>query len=171
MSKRKASPRQRKGFAAVTAAGAKKLRLARAKAERRIRAAKAQRARWARADAERRARWERQDKARARLDKARARKRRKQAIAAQRSEAGRKGHRTKLAKRNVVAVLATMVRLAAEGRGEEDWAETRGDWYESKRELFHAVDDDFDRYAEILDEIADDADVDWAISYGPEPEG
>jgi len=78
--------------------------------------------------------------------------------------------RTIRAKKNVTNVLRTMLDAKARGAGDDEWDDIRPDWYASKQELYDAVDEDFDRYAEILEDIADDVDTDWAIAYGPESE-
>jgi hypothetical protein len=48
------------------------------------------------------------------------------------------------------------------------WVKLRTDWAEAKGELLEVLDDDVADYEAILDAIADDEAIDWAIAYGPE---
>jgi hypothetical protein len=99
--------------------------------------------------------------------------------ARRRHEAAIKGHRTRAAKADVSAALRAMLQLKAEGASEYEWERRWGQkegagvlvrpgWDALKRELYDAVDEDFDRYADILQDIADECDTDWAIAYGPD---
>lgn len=91
----------------------------------------------------------------------------KKAVAAAKAQ---KRVRVQEAKEQADQWLRGMLQLKAEGAGEEAWVPAREAWQEAKRELYRAVDEDFDRYADILEDIADDNDCDWHIAYGPEAE-
>lgn len=87
-----------------------------------------------------------------------------------RSKAAKKGAATRRAKHAAVLELGRMLAYAAEGGASvKRWKALREKWHASKWDLFDAVGQDRERYLDILDDIADEADTDWQIAYGPEP--
>ena len=87
-----------------------------------------------------------------------------------RSRAAKKGAATRRAKHAAAIELGKMLAYAAEGGASvKRWKGLREKWHASKWDLFDAVDQDRERYLDILDDIADEADTDWQIAYGPEP--
>ena len=90
---------------------------------------------------------------------------------ARRSRAAKKGAATRRAKNRAALVLQRMLEIAARGNDAREWDEVRPVWQDAKWGLFDAVESDRERYLDILDDIADEADTDWQIAYGPEPEG
>jgi hypothetical protein len=98
----------------------------------------------------------------------------------ERSESRKKGWRTRRAKDKARVLLRDMKELAARSATEEEWSDSFGmrdygppkqpwpRWGDAKQELLEAT-DDFDRYLEILDDLADEVGVDWDIAYS-EPE-
>lgn len=90
---------------------------------------------------------------------------------ARRSKAAKKGAATRRAKNRAALVLQRMLEIAARGNDAREWDAVRPVWHDAKWDLFDAVEEDRERYLDILDDIADEADTDWQIAYGPEPEG
>lgn len=90
---------------------------------------------------------------------------------ARRSKAAKKGAATRRAKHRAALVLSQMLDIAARGNDAKEWRKIRPQWHDAKWELLDAVGSDRERYLDILDDIADEADTDWQIAYGPEPEG
>ena len=85
----------------------------------------------------------------------------------ERQRRARKGHATRRAREHVRTGLERMLNARAEGLGEADFRPLRDDFHDAKYELYEALDEDQERYLDILDEIAEEADTDWHISYGP----
>lgn len=90
-------------------------------------------------------------------------------VHARRVAAARKGVATRRAKARAAHALAEMQRAKAQdlrGQIAEDLYE---DWLDAKQELWDATDGDYDyeRYLEVLEDIADEADTAWQIAYGP----
>jgi hypothetical protein len=88
----------------------------------------------------------------------------------EREKAAKAARREQLkhARAEVDLQLRAMLQLAAEGAGERRWKPVRNRFHRAKDELKHALKDSsrgFERYLDILDDIADANDCDWAIAY------
>lgn len=125
------------------------------------------------------------ERARARAARAAQKKRaatlaRKRARHEARVLAARKGWATKRARREASLALKALrdatvearrrydAGLLEEGGGEELIAPFRETWHDAKAGLYEALEEDFGDYIDLLDDLADEVDVDWNISYGPE---
>ena len=95
----------------------------------------------------------------------------KRADKLRRSKAAKKGAKKKRARHRAVLALTAMLNIAARGNSGKEWERIRPEWLDAKWELFDATDGDREAYLDMLDEIAEEADTDWQIAYGPEPEG
>jgi hypothetical protein len=106
--------------------------------------------------------------AREKKRRARARakeKRRKAELAKRRSEAGKRGYRTRLAKERARAALAELHKAVKAGKSGRRIDRVRESWHREKHAL-EGVLDDYDRYMAILEELSDDEAPDWDIAYG-----
>jgi hypothetical protein len=107
-----------------------------------------------------------QQKKRAAAAKAKATRARKAEERARRSEAGKKGARVRKARERAQAALGTFVRAIEDKTPERELERVKASWHRSKRELEASLGSEYERYLEILDDLADAEGVDWDIGYG-----
>jgi len=83
-----------------------------------------------------------------------------------RVEAGRRGALKRRARERAAAALGEFRRAVDKNTRERELERVRESWHRSKRDLLQAVDEDYERYLAILDELADDEGIEWDIAYG-----
>lgn len=123
----------------------------------------------------RRAREEAAKKKRAAQAAARAARAKAKAEAhARRVAAGKKGARRRKARERAEAAFATWEENAgqrdARGTFIRETKRLHESWLQAKRELYDALDEDYEAYMGILEDIAEASGTEWDIAYGPDGE-
>jgi hypothetical protein len=83
-----------------------------------------------------------------------------------RSLAAKKGARTRRAKERARSALETFVGAVDKRAPLRELERVKESWRRAKRELEGALSEDYERYLEILDDLADESGTEWDIAYG-----
>jgi hypothetical protein len=108
----------------------------------------------------------RERKQAAALAKRRETLRRKAEAHARRVEAGKRGARVRRAKERAREALGTFIDAVAERVPLRELTRVKETWHQEKLALEREIADDYERYLDILDDLALETDTDWDIGYG-----
>lgn len=100
------------------------------------------------------------------LAKRRKTLRRKAEAHAKRVEAGKRGARVRRARERTREALGTFVDAVAERVPLRELTRIKETWHREKLALERELADDYERYLDILDDLALESGTDWDIGYG-----